>query len=542
MVQNNRLHLWMFFKFVSTFFHLVGTVFHLAETFFSVVKEKKRRRNFFPFLFGVFYNFTTYNDFLLLNQWRRPREPKTKQKLFQNWSTNQIINIQNYGYLSLQNLKRKILNITQPEFQWMLLLTFVVFNYMVRDICLCFNKILASFLYLSGLESNRVLIPVLLKYINLNNKPGKEKVKVWLNKNYLNLWSCMKSVAKTCSKHLQNSKHLFHFILAKLLVSTSSGIHKSLAFYILVCINFVISGSEESTPETGVPRFRTEPKIIASGNNAGKEKWVSSLVIPPYTFKRKVDNKVGGTVTFSCNGCESCDVWTYAKAIKTGIDENGKPSYELKSTPTVHACAPSEVLDIATQFTAKVKEKIKENCLRSVALAYEETKAEMTKGMNKVQRNAFHAETGSFAGSHGNLYRFRNQLIPNDTTGDIHAFNTNSDWFLLEDCKESIVKLDYTAGNRRIIVFTTDKNLELLANCDGLSVDGTFATTPRDWYQTLIVCGEVSPGEWYPLVYAFCPDKTQDTYEKVFGTITYRIQELGLSLAASYIICDFEVS
>ena len=272
-----------------------------------------------------------------------------------------------------------------------------------------------------------------------------------------------------------------HLLLAKLIVSTSIGIHKSLAFYILVGINFVISGSEESKAETGGPRFKTEPKTIGSGPNAGKEKWVSSLIIPPYTFKRKLDNKVGATVTFSCNGCESCGVWTYAKAIKTGIDESGKPSYELKSTPTEHACAPSEVLDIATQFIQKVKEKIKVDCTRSVALAYEETKAEMTKGMSYVQRNAFHAETGSFTDSHSNLYRFRNQLIPNDTTGDIHAFNTNLDWFLLEDLKESIVKLDYKAGNRRIIVFTTDKNLELLANCDGLSVDGTFATTPREF-------------------------------------------------------------
>ena len=103
MARINHVHfqifVCMFFNFVGTFSNLVGTFIHHA---FSVVKEKKRRRNFFPFLFGVFYNFTTYNDVLLLNQWRRP---KTNLKSIRNPSKNHYMNIQKY--LSLVNLKRE---------------------------------------------------------------------------------------------------------------------------------------------------------------------------------------------------------------------------------------------------------------------------------------------------------------------------------------------------------------------------------------------------------------------------------------------------
>ena len=50
--------------------------------------------------------------------------------------------------------------------------------------------------------------------------------------------------------------------------------------------------------------FVTEEKIVKSGKNKGQRKYTTTLIIPPFVFKRKVDKKVGSACLFTCNGCE----------------------------------------------------------------------------------------------------------------------------------------------------------------------------------------------------------------------------------------------
>ena len=50
-----------------------------------------------------------------------------------------------------------------------------------------------------------------------------------------------------------------------------------------------------------------------------------------------------------------------------------------------------------------------------------------------------------------------------------------------------MLKADHTWDGKRILIFSSDENLEHMANAHGLSCDGTFYSTPKQWKQILII-------------------------------------------------------
>ena len=82
---------------------------------------------------------------------------------------------------------------------------------------------------------------------------------------------------------------------------------------------------------------------------------------------------------------------------------------------------------------------------------------------------------------------------------------------------------DSGPGSDRVILFSTETNMELLSRCTTIFSDGTFSTAPKNLFSQLYtVHGEISAGEEktvVPLVYAFLPNKLQRTYERVLEVI-----------------------
>ena len=87
---------------------------------------------------------------------------------------------------------------------------------------------------------------------------------------------------------------------------------------------------------------------------------------------------------------------------------------------------------------------------------------------------------------------------------------------------------------------STKKHLELMARCNGLGVDGTFQSCPKQWYQLLVITGEVSKSHWVPLMYIFCLNKTGSTYTTIFSAIKDKLTEEGLQLSAQYFMADLQ--
>ena len=85
--------------------------------------------------------------------------------------------------------------------------------------------------------------------------------------------------------------------------------------------------------------FVTSEKVVKSGKDKGKKKYTTTLMIPPYAFKRKTDRKVGGNAIFTCNSCAKLGyTGISATAVKLSENEDGKSEYELLKVPTDHKC------------------------------------------------------------------------------------------------------------------------------------------------------------------------------------------------------------
>ena len=84
---------------------------------------------------------------------------------------------------------------------------------------------------------------------------------------------------------------------------------------------------------------------------------------------------------------------------------------------------------------------------------------------------------------------------------------------------------DISEGCVRILIFSTNRKLELLAECEHWFADGTFNTTPSLFEQVYAVhdfkrCEE-GYDEILPAVYALLPDKRNITYERMLTRLKH---------------------
>lgn len=116
----------------------------------------------------------------------------------------------------------------------------------------------------------------------------------------------------------------------------------------------------------------------------------------------------------------------------------------------------------------------------------------------------------------------------------------DGDNFLLVD--------DTMEDGGRIVVFGTEKNLDILRSCGFWMADGTFKVAPEIFYQIYTIHGLIS-GESIPLLFAFVPNKRKATYSYLCKRIFHRLSrdevESGSTkpwcdVAPDVIVTDFE--
>ena len=85
----------------------------------------------------------------------------------------------------------------------------------------------------------------------------------------------------------------------------------------------------------------------------------------------------------------------------------------------------------------------------------------------------------------------------------------NLDWFLVShDPDENIVKGDILhSDGLRVLLFSTDESLGILARAISVLCDGTFKITPYLWYQTFVVSAEFRENSFVPVAFGLLPDK-----------------------------------
>jgi hypothetical protein len=93
-----------------------------------------------------------------------------------------------------------------------------------------------------------------------------------------------------------------------------------------------------------------------------------------------------------------------------------------------------------------------------------------------------------------------------------------------------------TDDHDRMLIFSTDENLDAMVSNGNWFMDGTFKCAPEIYYQVFTVHVFIN-GAVFPVVYALLPNKQQATYERFFTSLNSMRQFQPTS-----VLVDFEMS
>ena len=96
---------------------------------------------------------------------------------------------------------------------------------------------------------------------------------------------------------------------------------------------------------------------------------------------------------------------------------------------------------------------------------------------------------------------------------------------------------DSGPSNDRILLFTTQRNLDLMAQSDHWFADGTFKSAPQLFTQVYTIHA-LKYHTVIPTIYAVMPNKTQFSYNRLFSAL----KNLNTNLNPTSIMTDFEQS
>ena len=94
---------------------------------------------------------------------------------------------------------------------------------------------------------------------------------------------------------------------------------------------------------------------------------------------------------------------------------------------------------------------------------------------------------------------------------------------------------------RKLSFFATDDNIRVLVEAETVFVDSTFHTCPQLFYQILTLHA-FKNGQQFPLAYCLLPDKSRDTYQRTFGLLKEKAEELSLDFSPVVVLSDFELA
>lgn len=121
-----------------------------------------------------------------------------------------------------------------------------------------------------------------------------------------------------------------------------------------------------------------------------------------------------------------------------------------------------------------------------------------------------------------NMYNSRRKLLPT-LPKDIHQVHIAVDMYAPKTTTgENFLFINCAAEN--IIVFSCQTNITTLCKMNVIYMDGTFSFCTKYFYQLFTIHG-LENGHYIPLLYCLLPNKTTETYTKLFLLLKSKILE-----------------
>ncbi|XP_071118353.1 uncharacterized protein [Haliotis cracherodii] len=148
------------------------------------------------------------------------------------------------------------------------------------------------------------------------------------------------------------------------------------------------------------------------------------------------------------------------------------------------------------------------------------------------------AEIPTFAAMKTILYRQRHKTVPRLHQSRLHV-NLEGEWTRTQGGERFLHTVPMSEGEDPILIFTTDKNLELLCEADIVYEDGTFSSSPKLFDQVYTIHAEFQE-HMFPLVFCLLPNKAECTYVRAFEYIQEAAHNLGFDWTPRVFQQDFE--
>lgn len=138
------------------------------------------------------------------------------------------------------------------------------------------------------------------------------------------------------------------------------------------------------------------------------------------------------------------------------------------------------------------------------------------------------------------LLKFKNKQLPKSPVNLDDLENINNEYVDLPN-KEQFLQINFSDSNyERIICFFTHDFLAHVCNSKVIFADGTFKKCPGIFGQLFIISFEYSEEKVIPAIYCLLPNKSKETYMKLFQLIEDHAAMFGLNFNPEEFSCDFE--
>jgi len=163
----------------------------------------------------------------------------------------------------------------------------------------------------------------------------------------------------------------------------------------------------------------------------------------------------------------------------------------------------------------------------------------VTKAVNASLRKLDRTEQVNLISAKQLCERVHRAIKPNKI--DVSSNNFNIPKNLITFKEEEIVKIDFKAGENRIIGFSTNKLVKFMAENDLISCDGTFKVVPKPFYQLYIFYTHLNDAFYLPTFFFLLQDKKRTTYVQILRQLKdFFLNKLNIIWCPKYIMLDFE--
>lgn len=128
---------------------------------------------------------------------------------------------------------------------------------------------------------------------------------------------------------------------------------------------------------------------------------------------------------------------------------------------------------------------------------------------------------------------------------DIGDWDNIDDRYKLNLNGEPFLRRVLNTKDGPVLIFVSDKQLQLLSKAEVWIMDGTFVTAPRSFKQIFTIHGSIGDAKsrrFIPLVFMLLPKKNESTYTTAFSQLLEIAEEHSLELDPELILTDFELA